>query len=107
MGFGSKRGGTKVPNVKLKPVPMPVVSASDAGPSSKPPNRVNKGKGKQTTPAEPEIEEEDEDEDERRLFRESLCREKPILSGKVICFSGIVEPVKVRVLLGWLFTISH
>ncbi|KAG0142694.1 hypothetical protein CROQUDRAFT_717565 [Cronartium quercuum f. sp. fusiforme G11] len=92
MGFGSKRGGTKVPNAKLKPVPVQAVSCSDLITNAKPSNRNNKGKGKQMTSLHPEFEEED-DED-RSTFRESLCREKPLLSGYVICFSGILDPVK-------------
>lgn len=93
MGFGSKRGGTRVPNVKLKPVPAPATTSTSIN-TTKPAVRASKGKGKQLSEVQPEP--EAEDEEDQSLFRESLCREKPLLSGFVICFTGIPEPVKVR-----------
>ncbi|KAH9812825.1 hypothetical protein DFH28DRAFT_394691 [Melampsora americana] len=93
MAFGSKRGGTKVPNAKLKPVPVPSASRSDLNSAVQGSTKASKGKEKQKCDRPPDTE-GDEDEEDQREFRESLCREKSLLAGCIICFSGILDPVK-------------
>lgn len=97
MGFGSKRGGTKVPNAKLKPVPIPSAPRSDLNSTAQRSTKASKGKGKETCHIPLDIE-GDEDEEDQNEFRKSLCREKSLLAGCIICFSGILDPVKVHLI---------
>ncbi|EGG04720.1 uncharacterized protein MELLADRAFT_78268 [Melampsora larici-populina 98AG31] len=96
MGFGSKRGGTKVPNAKLKPVPIPSAPRSDLNSVAHRSTKPSKGKGKETCNTPLAIEGDDDEEDQSE-FRESLCREKSLLAGCIVCFSGILDPVKAAI----------
>ncbi|CAH7687056.1 expressed protein [Phakopsora pachyrhizi] len=87
MGFGSKRGGTKVPGLKLKPHNPPQVPTVQS-------LQITKKKGKEKEKRhENYLKEEDDDEDSRALL-ESIRNDKPPLIGLVISFSGIHDPVK-------------
>ncbi|MBW0478874.1 hypothetical protein O181_018589 [Austropuccinia psidii MF-1] len=79
MGLGNKRGGTKVTGVKLKPVPAQAALKPDSVNSTK-----------KLVPAAAE----EEDEQYERMFAESIRKDKPPLIGYVVCFSGILDPVK-------------
>lgn len=82
-----------MPNAKLKPVPIASAPRSDLNSTVQRSTKQSKGKGKETSARPPDIDGDDDEEDQSE-FRESLCREKSLLAGSIICFSGILDPVK-------------
>ncbi|KAA1136252.1 hypothetical protein PGTUg99_013152 [Puccinia graminis f. sp. tritici] len=89
MALGHKRGGTKVNGAKLKPaIPPPI--AADRPNTGK--GNSKKGKEKETRPVSRQVEEEEDQYD--RTFMESIRRDKPPLTGCIVCLSGISEPVR-------------
>ncbi|WAR55541.1 hypothetical protein PtB15_6B282 [Puccinia triticina] len=89
MAFGHKRGGTKVSGAKLKPAIPPPVPSNGSNTAK---GNSKKGKGKEMGPVPREVEEEEDQYD--RTFMESLRRDKPPLTGCIVCLSGISEPVR-------------
>jgi len=92
MAFGHKRGGTKVSGAKLKPAIPPPPVACPASTNGK--GNSRKGKEKETRPAPRLVEEEEEDDQYDRTFMESIRKDRPPLTGCVVCLSGISEPVR-------------
>ncbi|PLW08538.1 hypothetical protein PCANC_22618 [Puccinia coronata f. sp. avenae] len=90
--MGHKRGGTKVSGAKLKPaIPTPIPAA----PLAVGKGGSKKGKQKETRISTREAHEEEEEEEDQydRTFMESIRKDRPPLTGCIICLSGISEPI--------------